>query len=228
MKFIGAIAWDHTGINIEKKDISDSRQFMPLYEKMLAIKHDFDDILQKKKEAERDVAEQNKYSKLRAEIWKFVCDNSLEEDAPIKMLLNAIGPVIGVSRACYHKFTGEDSNNSDLICKYEWFDKGVTPTKDTKIPAKLVKYFIQKDSFILTHESAIEMIPKQVRRIVKPLISIIFQAKNLESIFVLSNYVNKKLEGWFTFEICKDKKEKLPWTDDRKNLIYEVVPIFRT
>lgn len=228
LQFIGAIAWDHTGINIEKKDIGDSQLFMPLYDKIHAIKHDFDGILQKKISAERDVAEQNKYIKLRAKIWKFVADNSLEEDAPIKMLLNAVGPIIGVSRACYHKFTGEDPVNSDLICTYEWCDKGVAPTKGTKIPAKLVKHFIQKDSFILTPESAIEMIPKPAERNVNPLISNIVKAKNPESIFMLSNYVNKKLEGWFTFEICKDKKKKLPWTDDKKNIVYEVVNIVST
>ena len=48
LRFSGAIAWDQTGVNIDKKDIGDSHLFMPLYENMLSIKHDFDSILQKK------------------------------------------------------------------------------------------------------------------------------------------------------------------------------------
>ncbi len=228
LQFMGAIAWDNKGINIEKKDIGDSHLFKPLYKKTLAIKHNFDLILQRNKEAYRDVAEQNKYNKLRAEIWKLASDKSLEEDALIQMLLNTVGPVIDVSRACYHKFTGEDPYNSDLKCTHEWCDKRVNPTKGTKIPAKLVKHFIQKDSFILTPESAIEMIPKPIRCTAKPLISAIVKAKNLESIFNHSYYVNENLEGWFSFEICKDKKEKLSWTDDRKNIVHEVVNIVST
>ncbi len=228
LRFTEAIAWDQPGITIDKKDIGDSHLFMPLYENMLAIKHDFDSILQKKIEAESDAAEQNKYCKLRSEIYKFFSDNALEEDAPIKMLLNTAGPVIGVSRVCYYKFTTEDHYKSDLICTYEWCGKGVSPTKGTKIPAKLAKHFIQKDSFILTPESAIKIILVPERNSEKLLISNIAEAKNLESIFMLSNFVNKKLEGWFTFEICKDKKEKLPWTDDRKNIIHELVNIVST
>ena len=123
LKFMGEINWDYEGIDIDESKISSLSLFKPLYESISLIKQDFDDILQEKDRSEQAIAEKNRFNKLRAEIWKLAADTSLSEDILIQKILNKVGPVLGVSRACYNIFTGKDPYKSDLKCILEWCDK---------------------------------------------------------------------------------------------------------
>jgi PAS domain S-box-containing protein len=178
-----------------------------------------------RKKAERALAQKNKYNNLRADIWKLASDKSLEEDELIQKLLGRMGPVIGVSRACFNRFTGEDPKNSGLRCVIEWCDEGVKPSVGVTVPAFLVKYAIWDDFFVVTEETALEMMPKLLRAVAKPVISAIATSLNLESVLVLPYLLNQKLEGMLTFDVCKDKKDKVTWSEEMKSIVYEVVSI---
>ncbi|GAH98150.1 unnamed protein product, partial [marine sediment metagenome] len=52
------------------------------------VKQDFDFILQEKNKAEEELTRQNKYNKLRADIWKLATDKSYTEYELIQKLLN--------------------------------------------------------------------------------------------------------------------------------------------
>jgi len=231
LHFLGGINWETDGSD-HSREIEPSHPFSPVFDAISLVKNDLDDLFQERKEAEKalkkaesDLAEQNKYNELRADIWKLASDKSLKEDELIQKLLDKVGPVIGVSRTCYNKFTGEDPYKSDLKCILEWCDKGVKPSMGTKIPSYLVRHFIQDDCFILNHETALEMVPKPFRGVARPIISHLVKSRDLESTLGLSYHINEKIQGIFSFDICRDKKEKPPWTEDIKSILNEVVSI---
>ena len=225
LKFMGKINWDLEGINVNEKEIIDSQIFKPLYESISLIKQDFDMILKEKNKAEKEIKEQNRFNKLRIDIWKLAADKSLTEEVLIQKLLNKVGPVLGVSRACFNKFTKENPYKSDLRTVIEWCDKGVKPSIKTIIPTKLVKHFIQKEAFLLSVETAIEKTPELLRPVLKPIISFIAKTQNLKSMFIEPYYINEKMEGMFSFEICKDKKGKPEWSDELKGIVKDAVSI---
>ena len=231
LQYIGGINWETDGFDYSGK-IDPSHPFMPVFDAIAVVKNDLDDLFQERKKAEEarkkaesDLAEQNKHNKLRADIWRLASDKSLKEDELIQILLDRVGPVIGVSRACYNKFTGEDPHKSDMKCILEWCDEGVKPSIGAKMPAHLVRHFIKEDFFVVTEETALEMVPKMIRPVARPIIEQFAKSLNLESVWLRPYYVNKKMEGMLTFDICKDKKEKPIWTEDVKGIVNEVVGI---
>jgi len=231
LHFLGGINWETDGFDYSR-EVDPSHPFMPVFDTISLVKNDLDDLFQERKKAEEarkkaesDLAEQNKYNKLRAYIWRLASDKSLKEDELIQKLLDRVGPVIGVSRACYNKFTGEDPHKSGMKYILEWCDEGVKPSIGAKMPAHLVRHFIKEDFFVVTEETALEMVPKMIRPVAMPIIEQFAKSLNLESVWLRPYYVNKKMEGMLTFDICKDKKEKPIWTEDVKGIVNEVVGI---
>ncbi len=178
-----------------------------------------------KKQTEINLAEKNKYNSIRAEVWKIASDKSLTEEELIQKLLDIIGPAIGVSRACYNKFLKEDPYKSDLICILEWCDDNTGPSLGTKLPTYLVKHFIQEEFFILTPETAFNILPVQFRRIAEAFVSTLIKTLKLESVLVVPHLINNKIKGLFSFDVCIKNKNKPVWTDEIKIIIREIVTI---
>lgn len=178
-----------------------------------------------RKHAEQELAEQNKYSKVRAEVWKIASDKTLSEDQLIQKLLDIIGPAFGVSRACYNRFTGEDTYKSDLECVFEWCDKEAKPTVGEKLPPVLFKHFLMKNFSVLTPETALENIPQPQRIIIKPIITMLAKTQNIESVAIMPHYINNTVVGMLTFDICRNNKAKPVWTDEIASIIKEIVNI---
>ena len=164
LKFMGEINWDMEGTDAKEQDFPLSHPFRPLFEAVALIKEDFDLLLREKDNAERIIAEQNKFNRLRAEIWKTAAQKSIGEDELIQQLLDEIGPVFNVSRACFLKLKRAD-DASDLTCDMEWCNTGIKPTKGNKEPGFLIKHFVDKGLINITQQSALEMIPVPLRAI---------------------------------------------------------------
>lgn len=223
LKFIGTINWDQIGIN--STGITAENPLKVLYEAISIIKDDFDSIIHERNSAERSIAEQNKFNKLRAEIWKISSQEELSEKELIQKLLNEIGPSLNVSRACYNIFTRNNPHKGDLNCIVEWCDEGVTPSLGMIIPNSLLRHFVNRDIFLITPESALKVIAKPLRTITKPLIKVIEKKLNLSYISVAPYYHNNKLKGWFTFDICKNNKVNPEMSAAKKSLISEMINI---
>jgi|GEM_PF-1746652 len=225
IKYISTINWENKGIKITKK-IDKNYLFKDIYDSLVIIKEDFDEILEDNKNTKNKLLLRNQYSKLRAEIWKLSGNTEDTEDIIIEKILKLVGSSIDASRACYNIFKNDDPQNGDLICIHEWCNHGIKPTKGSRVPSFLVKHFIGTDYIELTIDSALKFIPKNLRMLCKPLLKTLADSQNLKSIIILPYYLNNKLKGWFTIDICKDHKKNFEVTDDIKNILFDVVNIF--
>jgi len=224
LRFMESISWATESLITTKIDKTISPQFRPLFESLTLIKNDFDAILREKGEVEKNIAEHNHFNKTRTEIWKIASEKSLSADELIEKLLNIVGQAIGLSRACYNSYMNDDPY-SDLLCTIEWCDEGVSPSLGTKIPSFLVKQFVHKGAFHLTPDKASSMVPKLLRGITKALILAITRPLNIESFSILPHYVDDKLLGWFTFDICRDNPHKPEMTEETRDVIREMIDI---
>jgi len=225
LRFMGEINWGMEGTDSPDKEIPVSGSFEPLFEAVSLIKQDFDAILREKDKAECIIAKQNRFNHLRAEIWKLAAQKTIDEDTLIQRMLNEIGPVFGVSRACFLRIQNGDDDASDLLCDIEWCNTGIKPTKGNKEPGLLAKYFIAQDWISITPQSALETIPGQLRPIAKPIISALAMIEDLESTSLLAYKLDGKPQGWFSFDICKSQKEKPTMTAEMIEIAKEMVTI---
>jgi signal transduction histidine kinase len=130
-----------------------------------------------------------------------------------------------VSRACYNKFIGADVNTSDIVCAFEWCNKQIKPSIGSKIPANIVRYLIQEDFRVLTLDNALNYLPEEMRPAAKPLLLSLVKDLNIESIMTYPHYIDSKLVGLLTFDICKQHKGTIFWSKEIKEIIKEVVSI---
>ena len=223
--FMGEINWDHEGIKTQINPIEDSHPFSPLFDAVELIKQDFTITMQEKNKAEAILLEQNRFNKLRAEIWEKASDKSIGISKLIQELLDCLGPAFQLSRACFNEIKNPNQKKMYIKCIMEWCDENVKPSIGTKFPEFMVKHYFNKDFFMLTPETALEMIPKSLRYTAKPFISAIVKKENLEYTSVLPYKVNNKLEGWFTFDVCRNNKHKPKMNEEMKKIAHEMVNI---
>ena len=224
LKFMGEINWDLEGTDSKEQDIPLSHPFRPLFEAVALIKEDFDVLLKEKDAAEQIIAGQNKFNRLRAEIWKLAAQKYIDEDVLIQQLLNEIGPVFNVSRVCFLKLKNAD-DASDLTCDMEWCNAGIKPTKGNKEPGFLIKHFVDKDLINITQQSALEMIPGPLRAIARPVLATMAAIEDLESTSLLAYRVDGKTRGWFSFDVCRSQKDKPAITGEMIKIAQEAVSI---
>lgn len=225
LHFLGGFDWDYQEESFKEFEPKVTFQFKPLFDSIILLKNDFDDIIKEKNAARKIISKQNRFEKLRTEIWKIASESISDEDVLIKRLLDEVGPALGLSRASYNIFDGDDPEKSNLICVIEWCDKDVKPSIDTKLPSFLVNYFRKTDLFHFTIESALNIIPRKFRHIAKPMMKVLGAAMNVESWAILPHYVDSNLKGWFTFDICRNNPHKPDMNEDVRELIREMVDI---
>lgn len=216
-QFISSSGWELKK-RAESPDIDESHPFKPLYDSFSLVKQDFNDVLERYKRADS-------FNILRAEIWKLAADETLSEEELIKKMLNMTGPLLGGSRFCYSRFSGEDPSKSDLITLYEWHQEGVSSTLGEKIPAIIVKNFINKGVIELNIKSAIALTPAPLKPMMKPLFTALAKSQNLESVFIFPYYHDGRLHGWFTVDICRNEEEVASLDEDARSIVHDIVSI---
>ena len=166
---------------------------------------------------------QNEYNKLSAEIWKLATDKSLEEHVLIRNIINKIGPYIKVSITSFYKYSTKGAK-----CIAQWHNENVKPSKKIIMPNYLINAITGKKIISLNLEDAIKIIPESFKNEAKPVINKMFKEKNLMIMWILPYYVNNKIEGCFTLDICKKDKYNPVISDDIKRTIYEAANILST
>jgi len=225
LKFMGEINWDVKGTDSIPDDFPISHPFRPLFEAVSLIKDDFDFLIKEKDNAKRIIAEQNKFNRLRAEIWKLAARKLTDEQQLIQELLNEIGPAFNVSRACFLRYKDADNDTSDLICEVEWCNVGIKATKGNKVPGFLVKQFSGSEFINITPRSALEAIPSALREFARPAIAAIAAIEDIESMSAVTYRFDGKLQGWLTFDICRSQKNKPTMTEEMSKIAQELVTI---
>jgi len=169
---------------------------------------------------DKQLREYKKYTDLRIDIWKIAADKELSEEELIQKLLNIIGPALNVNRACFNKFYGDE-----LICVSQWCDIGFKPTIGVIIPSNLAKYFLNDSYVLYNRESALRAVPEILHPVIKPIISTMEHVFHIESLMIIPYYVNSKIEGLISLHICKNSKRKFSWSEDKKNLLDDMINI---
>jgi signal transduction histidine kinase/HPt (histidine-containing phosphotransfer) domain-containing protein len=226
LQFMGEINWGIRGNDLQYKDVPINNPFKPLFEAVLLIKHDFDIVLKEKDEAERAIAQQNKFNRLRVEIWKIAAEKSFGEDELIQELLNKIGPVFNVSRVCFSRFKVNANGTADLVCEIEWCNDGIKPIKGSKVPGFLIKkQFEDRDYMNLNPQSVLEMFPEILKIVFRPAILAFAAILDLESTSTFSYRQEGKCNGWFRFDICRSQKIKPKMTEEMTEIANEMLGI---
>jgi PAS domain S-box-containing protein len=176
--------------------------------------------ISKRKKNEQRIIEQSEYNALRADVWELASDKSFSEKELITKVLNLVGPVLNVSRACYNIL--EDKNQ---YCSLEWCEEGVKPSIGSKMPNFILKHLMDEKIIELTPEQALERLPKNIRTIAKPVLKGLQKSLDLDTVTFIPYYIGGKIEGSISIDVCKKKKNKPSWTKERKELIHELVRV---
>ena len=113
------------------------------------------------------------HKQIMAGLWKSSAEHKTSEEELIQQLLNAVGPAMGVSRACYNTFSDGDAPGGELACRMEWCAEGIKPSIGIKMPSLLVKHTLRNELFLLTPTAALENLPVPLRPMAAPLIAAI-------------------------------------------------------
>jgi signal transduction histidine kinase len=166
------------------------------------------------KNTEERLDEQNKYNKLRAEIWKVAADKSLTETALIQKLLDTIGPAVDVSRAAFLRF---DPERREYVVEISWNKSEFGSTKGVTIPYDLAKHYIGRDYV---------EIPRDMLAVVKPFALATMKRFGIKSFLAVPCGSDKiKPDRVFTFSDCEKNRK---WSDLEKSVLFEVIKIVST
>ncbi|HHS12334.1 MAG TPA: PAS domain S-box protein [bacterium] len=172
------------------------------------------------RESEARIREQNRYNKLRADVWKLAFDRSLTESGLIQNLLDRIGPELGVSRACYSPVMGRE-----VVCTQEWCAEKVKPSLGTHLPLSVARCFVNNKRNEFSLENASDMLPSKMKPALTPVVKRFAKSLNLQSIYVEPFSLGGQWAGMITFDICEGNTEWAGWSESQRKIVAEVTQI---
>ena len=164
------------------------------------------------------LAEESRFNRLRADMWRMACDMTLRTKELIQGILNLVGPELTVSRACYN-----ECKQRKAVCAMEWRDVGVKSSIGSGIPRAIIDLLTSDGPFEFSRENVKVKIPRALRPVAMPVIGGFIKALNLQSVFTVPFHVDGQLEMLITFDICANKKRAPTWTTARKRLAVDVM-----
>jgi two-component sensor histidine kinase len=168
----------------------------------------------------RELEQQDRLNKLRVQIWQLAADPGLDEAGVVQQLLDTVGPVLGVGRACLTRF-----QDGKLTCTQEWCAPDIGPSLGSHLPETVVHYFIRHGFNEISEETATQLLPAIMRPVALPLLRQMVKAFDLVSVMVVPCTVDNVMEGMIVFDICRSQKERPVWTADRKHLVTDLIQI---
>jgi len=177
------------------------------------------DITGRKTDEER-LRNQNRYNRLRAEIWRLAADESLGEDVMIQRLLEAIGPALGVGRACYDRVEGDE-----MVSSFEWRQPGVKSVLGNRWPASFARLVPSYEYHELNMEEATRKLPPEVHSEASALIEQLIREYDIRAILLVPCQIGDRLEGTVTLDVTRNQDRIPPWTEVEKQLVADAVQI---
>ncbi len=141
LNFMGEVNWDYAGM--EQRDISNFSLFSPLYESLILIKEDFDNILVKKDEVEEEIVSRNKLIEIKSAIWQIASDKTQSTSEFLTKVFEKIATNLQYLKIAYYKDFLID-NEHFLKCTNEWKLDGIPSTLGENVNPELVNYFTRK------------------------------------------------------------------------------------
>jgi PAS domain S-box-containing protein len=155
---------------------------------------------------------------LRAAIWRLGAQTDLSDRELIQRLLDTVGPVVGVDRACFNSHEGEGVRTT-----LEWCAPGIKPTVGTDIPDFLTQPFLAGQDLELTLAETLAFLPEPMRTMGAPIVEAIVASQDIKSYLVMPYRVDGEVEGALSFDQCHDVPAG--WSLPLRPLIAEMVQI---
>jgi class 3 adenylate cyclase len=158
------------------------------------------------------------YAWVLAELSGAFKDRSLTKDELIRRFVNVIGPGLGVSRACYNELTG-----NVYVTVIEWLDRGVRPTVGQKLPSEFVEKLVYGDVHLWTRQTAVELLPKGLRFIAGPVLSVMEILQNIAAIVASPVRVGGEVCAVLSLDICRGERRPVNWPREKLDFFATVV-----
>ncbi|MCK4595015.1 hypothetical protein KAU45_10970 [bacterium] len=118
----------------------------------------------------------------------------------IQGFANILGPGLGSSRVCYNEKQG-----NVFTTVIEWLDDGVKPSIGQKLPGKIIQKLVTDDINEFTRERVIQLLPRELKYITGPFLSVLEILQNIVSIIASPIYINGELCGFLSLDNCRDQ-----------------------
>lgn len=178
-----------------------------------------------RKRSEQFMHDQSTFSMLRAEIWKLAAQRDLPEKDFIQGLLDHVGPVLKVSRACYDVLEKRDGAGERLVVVQEWCAPGVSGTVGHALPGQLVQTMLGEGFKVFDDRTVLERLPPVVRAAATPVIRKMIEAFDLEKVIAIPFVYEGVTEGVFAFDVCHARTQEPVARDVMQSVLEELLSI---
>jgi class 3 adenylate cyclase len=150
------------------------------------------------------------YAWILSELSLALKDRSLSKDELVRRFVNILGPGLDVSRACYNELT-----TNVYVTVVEWVDQGVRPTIGHKLPVEIVEKLLDSDVHLWTRQTAVELLPKGLRFIAGPVLSVMEILQNIAAIVVCPVQTVGEIRSALSLDICRDGRRSTNWPREK-------------
>jgi len=158
------------------------------------------------------------YAWVLSELSRAFKDRSLSKDELVRRFVNILGPGFDVSRACYNELTA-----NVYVTVVEWVDRGVKPTVGQKLPVEIVEKLLYSDVHLWTRQTAVELLPKGLRFIAGPVLSVMEILQNIAAIVVSPVRLGGEICAAVSLDICRDDRRSTNWPREKLDFFATVV-----
>jgi len=150
------------------------------------------------------------YAWILSELSRAFKDRSLSKDELLRRFVNILGPGLGVSRACYNELNG-----NAYVTVVEWVDHGIKPTVGHKLPAEIVEKLLNSDVHLWTRQTAVELLPKGLRFIAGPVLSVMEILQNIAAIVACPVQIGSESRSALSLDICRSERRSIDWPREK-------------
>jgi class 3 adenylate cyclase len=158
------------------------------------------------------------YSWILSELSEAFKDTNLAKDELIRRCVDILGPGLGVSRACYNELSG-----NVYVTVVEWINTGIRPSIGQKLPSDFIEKLVYADVHIWTRQTAVELLPRGLRFIAGPVLSVMEILQNIAAIVVSPVRVGGEVCAVLSLDICRSERRNVDWPQEKLDFFANVV-----
>jgi len=169
-----------------------------------------DSDITEQKNTEEFLRTQNRYHKIRADLWKIANDSYGSESDIIQKMLTFVGPELNVSRATFLKL---NPDIKEYVVESQWFTADAGPSQNQSISFRKAKLLFGRKYAVL---------PRDLVPGIKQYITRKFKKDGIYSYLAVPYSDQKNPSGLFTFSECRYARQ---WSQIEIDALLEIVNI---
>ncbi|MBN1575734.1 MAG: response regulator [Chitinispirillaceae bacterium] len=162
-------------------------------------------------EARQEVDEDEKFGRLRAEIWKRAVVGPGSMEALVLELLDAVGPQVHATGACYFAI---ESVSQDAVCTREWIPDGEVSVLGMSIPRSLWASYAGKEWVELRRSDIERAGGEELARLMRESGTGVFLAASCGPHDIPYGLI-----------VFADRNERREWKERERNMLFELANI---